>query len=252
MRVAAIQHDIIWQDPEANFARLSPWIATAASAAARLVVLSEMFAVGFSMDTERTAEAPGGPSTQFLTDQAKEHDLWVCGSLPERPAGAARPFNTLVLAGPDGQLHRYRKLHPFSYSREHEFFSAGDEVITVVIDRLRVTPFVCYDLRFANVFWDAAAATDLYVVPANWPDNRGHHWTALLRARAIENQAYVVGCNRVGTGGELRYRGDSHIVDPMGQVLASAAGGETMLVAEVDSATVGLVRERFPFLRDRR
>ena len=112
--------------------------------------------------------------------------------------------------------------------------------------------FVCYDLRFADEFWGVADQTDLYVVPANWPAARRHHWRSLLVARAIENQAYVVGVNRVGHGGKLDYAGDSAIIDPMGEVLATAAGIETVLVADVDPAMVTATRAQYPFMADRR
>ncbi|HVM21142.1 MAG TPA: nitrilase-related carbon-nitrogen hydrolase, partial [Egibacteraceae bacterium] len=150
LRVAAVQHDIVWEEPEANFERLAPWIAAAAAADARLVLLTEMYSTGFSMRTDVTAEPEGGPSTRFLTEQAKRHGLWVGGSIPERTQDADRPFNTLVLAGPDGETHRYRKIHPFTYSGEHEHFAAGESFVTVDIDGVRITPFICYDLRFAD------------------------------------------------------------------------------------------------------
>lgn len=252
MRVAALQHDIVWEDPQANFDRLAPQVAAAAAAGAHLVVLTEMYATGFSMHTERTAEAPGGPSTAFLVEQARAHELWVAASLPERPEGADRPFNTLVVAGPGGQLHRYRKIHPFTYSGEDEHFGAGDEFVTVEVDGVRCTLFVCYDLRFADEFWATATRTDCYLIPANWPQARRDHWTALLAARAVENQAWVVGCNRVGQGGRLTYAGDSRIIDPAGQVVAAAAHQETMLLAEVTAERVAEVRDAFPFLQDRR
>jgi predicted amidohydrolase len=162
------------------------------------------------------------------------------------------PYNTFVLASPRGELHRYRKIHPFTYGGEREAFAAGSEVVTVDVDGVRVTPFICYDLRFADVFWETAASTDLYVVPANWPETRRRHWRALLVARAIENQAYVVGCNRVGSGGKLTYVGDSAVISPMGDVLASAAEVETTLQVDVEPARVAEVRSRFPFAADRR
>ena len=253
MRVAAIQSDIAWEDPEQNFERLRPWVAAAAAAGARLVVLPEMFACGFSMATERVREAPDGPSARFLAEQANQHGLWICGSIPETAAGEARPYNTLVLASPGGQvLHRYRKIHPFSFAGEHEHYGAGDLHVTVDIEGLRCTLFVCYDLRFADEFWARAHDTDAYIVVANWPERRRRHWTTLLQARAIENQAYVVGVNRVGHGSGVDYTGDSRIIDPWGEILAAAAGGETMLLADLKPGAVQDARDRFPVLKDRR
>jgi predicted amidohydrolase len=112
--------------------------------------------------------------------------------------------------------------------------------------------FVCYDLRFADEFWQLAPTTDVYLVPANWPESRRAHWVALLQARAIENQAYVVGCNRVGSGGGLTYSGDSRIIDPLGELLATAARTESILLADVSAEEVAAVRDRFRFLQDRR
>ena len=256
MRIAAFQSDIVWEDPEANFAHLEPWIARAKDQGAELLALPEMYACGFSMATDRIAEPVGGPSAQFLIDGAKRHGLWLAGSVPERAEGAQRPANTLILAGPEGTVHRYRKIHPFSYAGEHEHYVAGTERITVEIAGTRITPFVCYDLRFADGFWAEAEGTDLYLVVANWPDTRARHWIALLQARAIENQAFVAGVNRVGRGGngsaKLTYSGDSRILDPMGDVIVAASGQEALLVADIDPAVVRETRERFPFLRDRR
>jgi predicted amidohydrolase len=120
------------------------------------------------------------------------------------------------------------------------------------IGGIRCAFFVCYDLRFADEFWPLAPKTDCYVVPANWPQSRRAHWSALLRARAIENQAYVVGVNRVGAGGKLTYAGDSVIIDPLGDELANAGDAECIVTAEVDAARVTAIRTRFPFVADRR
>ena len=251
-RIAAVQHDIVWEDRDANFARLAPLVEGAVGLGAELVLLTETFSTGFSM-TPGIGEPEDGPSAGFLRAQAARHGVWVGGSCPEIAPGAELPFNSFVLAGPDGTTHRYRKLHPFTHAGEHERFRAGEKPVTVQIGDLRVTPFVCYDLRFANVFWQAAPETDVYLVPANWPSPRRHHWQTLLLARAIENQAYVVGCNRVGTAGDgTEHVGDSRIVSPMGELLASAAGVETIVLADVDPAEVTATRDRLKFLADRR
>ncbi|NEK60139.1 carbon-nitrogen family hydrolase [Geodermatophilus sabuli] len=260
MRIAAVQHDIVWEDRAANFDRLAPQVARAVGAGADLVLLSETFSTGFSM-TPGIGEPEGGPSSRFLQEQAGRHGVWVAGSCPEiapdtggAGGGAADlPYNCLVLAGPDGEVHRYRKLHPFTHGGEHERFRAGDGPVTVEIGGLRITPFICYDLRFADVFWSAAPDTDVYLVTANWPAARRLHWQTLLRARAIENQAYVVGCNRVGAAGDgTEHAGDSAVVSPMGELLATAAGGETIVLADVDPGEVAATRDRLRFLPDRR
>lgn len=254
MKVAAIQHDTVWCDRDANFDHLAPMVAAAAGAGARLVLLTEMFSTGFALGDE-IAEPEGGPSSRFLVDQAREHDVWIGGSCPELPADAAgdpRPFNSFVLAGPDGTVHRYRKIHPFTFAGEERHFRAGCELVTVTVEGLRMSLFVCYDLRFADEMWQLAPETDVYLFPANWPETRRRHWTSLLAARAIENQAYVVGCNRVGEGGGLVYSGDSRIIDPSGEMLVTAALTESILLAEVTPERVAEVRDRFRFLPDRR
>jgi predicted amidohydrolase len=251
IKVAAIQHDIAWESRDETLAALAPAVAAAAADGARLVVLTEMFAVGFSMAPERVAEPEDGPTEAWLRAQAALLDVWIAGSIPQ-VVESHRPRNVLVLAAPDGSVHRYAKVHPFTYSGEHEHYDAGTELVTVDVEGVRVSLFVCYDLRFADEFWALAPATDCYVVVANWPAKRRAHWRALLVARAIENQAYVVGCNRVGDGDGIAYAGDSAIVDPLGEVLVSASSVVTTLTADVDPTVVATVRARFPFLQDRR
>ena len=256
LRVAALQHDIVWHDREANFERLAPRIAGAAAGGARRVLLTETFSTGFSFDAPGIGEPEGGPSSQFLVEQARTHGVWVGGSCPEigsdAPEGDDRPSNSFVLAAPDGSTSRYRKIHPFSHADEEKYVRAGTEFVTVDVEGVRCSLFVCYDLRFADEFWALAHDTDAYLVVANWPAKRRRHWSALLQARAIENQAYVVGVNRVGRGGTLDYSGDSAIIDPLGETLAAAAGVETVVSAAIDPAHVASTRDHFRFLQDRR
>lgn len=277
MQLALIQHDIIWEDPQANFDRLEPMIAKAAQDGAELVLLSEMFACGFSMDTAKVAEPPDGPSTQFLLSMAAQHNVCVGGSLPllgsagDRPAGD-RPHNALTLAMPDQSLHRYAKIHPFSYGQEDDHYRAGTQLATARVSDVSLGLSVCYDLRFAYLYWHLAKQADLLVVVANWPAKRRHHWRSLLVARAIENQAWVAGVNRVGSGGGIDYCGDSMVVNPLGEIVADGeasrtssmvarvtmalkpamtANPEMTLLAEIDPQLVAQTRERFPFMRDR-
>ncbi|HVC25936.1 MAG TPA: nitrilase-related carbon-nitrogen hydrolase [Acidimicrobiales bacterium] len=249
--VAGVQCDIAWQDRRANLERCGREVAAAADAGAQLVLLPEMFPTGFSMDTDVVAEGPDAATATFLRSQAESRGIHVGGSFACRAPESPLPVNRFLLAGPHGESTVYDKVHPFSYGHEHEHYSPGSRVVSAVIDGVRVTPFICYDLRFADSFWAAAPTTDCYLVVASWPAARQEHWRTLLLARAIENQAYVVGVNRTGTGGGIDYRGGSMVVEPFGGVVADAGSGEKLIVTEVDVRRVRDVRRRYPFLADR-
>jgi predicted amidohydrolase len=252
LTVAAVQHDIVWEDRAATMARVVPLIDEAADRGARLIALTEMFAVGFSMNTAVTAEPFDGPTTAFLVDQAARTGAHVCGSVPIKGDGDDRPCNTLVVVGPDGSIDRYAKKHRFTFAGEDRHFAAGWTTTTIELGGVRLSLFVCFDLRFAPDFWRLAPDTDAYLVVANWPAARREHWRALLRARAIENQAWVVGVNRVGEGDGIAYTGDSAVIDPLGMVVAEAPEDtEAVLVCDIVPAAVADVRSRFPFLADR-
>lgn len=254
MEIAVVQHEIEWESPEANLEALRPQIAEAAASGAELIALTEMFSWGFTMNTEVAHEAPDGPSTRFLLEQAKQTGAWVVGSIPVRDNAHSLPHNRMTLASPTGELHTYNKIHPFTFSGEDKSFQAGTEVHTIEINGLRITTFICFDLRFADEFWKAAANTDCYLVIANWPASRRNHWRTLLQARAIENQAWVVGANRFGEDPNVAYCGDSMIIDPFGEIVAdSGDSARTMLLsADVTAERVAEVRTQFPFLADRR
>jgi predicted amidohydrolase len=249
--VAGVQHDIAWEDADATRKHVRPMIEDAARSGARLIVLPEMFATGFSMNPDRIAEDEGGPGEQFLLEQAAAHDAYLLASIAQRGVdGVFR--NNAVVARPDGTVSRYAKIHPFSFTGEHERYAAGTDFLTVDLDGVRVSVFVCYDLRFADEFWQLAPDTDLYVIPANWPQPRHEHWRLLLRARAVENQAYVLGVNRVGLAKNLAHVGGTALIDPLGETLAEGGNEESIIAGEVDVSTVAEVRERFPFIADRR
>ena len=156
MKVAAIQHDIVWEDAERTRKNVAPLIAQAAVAGARLIVLTEMYATGFSMQPERIAEHPGGANEQFLVDQARKHGSYLVGSIAQWDRADGRARNVAVVAQPSGEVQRYAKIHPFSYAGEDKHYAAGTQFLTVDVvangESLRVSPFVCYDLRFADEF----------------------------------------------------------------------------------------------------
>jgi predicted amidohydrolase len=248
--VAGLQMDVAWEDPPANFERAARLAERAVGAGAELLVLPEMFATGFSMAADRTS-AWAGETRAALAALASRHGVWVLGGYAD--PGETRPRNACSLFRPDGgEALCYHKLHPFTLAGEDLHYDAGEQVFTVPVAGLAVTPLICYDLRFPEPFRAAAEATDLFVVIASWPAPRREAWRTLLAARAIENQAFVLGVNRVGEGDGLSYRGDSMLVDPFGRVLASAAEQEAVLVGEVDAAAVSEARERFSFRADPR
>jgi len=250
VRVALLQMDLAWEDVAENHRRARRLLEDAGREGARLAILPEMFSTGFSMDAERIAQAPGGPSETFLRQSARDLALWIIASVPE--ASGTRPQNMALVVSPEGSVIRYAKIHPFSYGGEHRHYEGGNRVVTVPIEEVRVTPFVCYDLRFPEPFRTAASDTDAYVVVANWPDQRREHWRTLLRARAIENQAYVLGVNRVGDGNRLHYAGDSAAISPLGEALVEGDDRTRLLLCEVDPQAVSKLRARFPALDDRR
>lgn len=251
LRVAGLQMDIEWEQPEENLRRALELAEQAVAAGARLLVLPEMFATGFSMRTEVTVAA-AGQSRRFMETLASDNHIWVAGGYAEQPEGG-RPRNACSVFDPGGcEVLRYHKVHPFSLAGEHELYEGGDSLATALVDGVRVTPVICYDLRFPELFRAAAPGTDLFLVPANWPDKRSHAWRTLLKARAMENQAYVLGVNRVGVAQGHDHRGDSALVGPMGDVLASCAWEPAVVTGEVRIEAVARCREHFSFLADRR
>ena len=250
MIVAGLQLDIAWEDPEENFRRVAPLARKAAASGAEIFSLPEMFATGFSMRAEEMAPHAGAIH-EFLAELAKQHRVWIIGGYAE--PGERRPANACTVIAPDGSeaLH-YRKIHPFSLVGEHDHFEAGETLYTVEISGLRVSALGCYDLRFPELFRAAADATDLFVVIANWPSRRAHAWRTLLAARAIDDQAWVLGVNRVGDAEGFPHEGDTTLVDPWGEVVATLSDEAGVVFGEVDANVVRKARKRFRFLDDRR
>ncbi|MBI2948788.1 MAG: carbon-nitrogen family hydrolase [Verrucomicrobia bacterium] len=253
MRIVACQLDCAWEDKKANYAKVRSLLDAASIPAGALVVLPEMFSTGFSMNVAGIREAEPSETETFLANTARHCSAFVLGGLVTQ-AEDGRGRNEAVVFGPDGErLCRYGKIHPFSFGGETKHYAGGNEVVTFQWQDFVVAPFVCYDLRFPEIFRIATQrGAHLLAVIANWPTRRVNHWVALLQARAIENQAYVVGVNRVGNDPKLSYPGRSLIVDPQGEVLAEGSAEEQIVSGEVDVARVISWRNEFPALRDLR
>jgi predicted amidohydrolase len=251
MQVTAIQPDIAWEDKPANFERVRRLVAAARPEAGGLVVLPEMFATGFSMDVARIHEGPQRETETFLAGLARERSAYVIGGVVSLgPDGRGR--NEAVVFGPDGhEAARYAKMHPFSFGGEPRHYTAGDRVVTCRIGGFTAAISICYDLRFPELYRAAVlAGADLLVVIANWPAPRAAHWTTLLAARAIENQACVVGVNRCGSDPKHAFSGHSRIVDPRGTVIADAGEQEGSITASLDLEALKAYRREFPALSD--
>jgi omega-amidase len=251
MQIIGCQTDICWHDKPANFAAVRHLLDGTAIEPGALIVLPEMFATGFSMDAPAIAETADGPTNRFLSELARQHASYVVGGVVALAADG-RGCNQAAVFGADGaQLARYDKLHPFSFAGEDRHYSGGTDVAVVDCGPWRVAPLVCYDLRFPEIFRRATQqGATLLVVIANWPAARVAHWTQLLIARAIENQAYVVGVNRAGHDPKLAYPGRSVIVDPQGAIVTQLDQQPGLLTGQLDLTALETYRQQFPALAD--
>lgn len=252
LHVRVCQLDIAWEDKSANFARVEDLLKTDPPAPGSLIVLPEMFATGFSMNAAALAEAPGGPTEQFLAGLASRTGCHVLAGLPARADASGGPTNDAVVFDTSGRLvDRYSKMRLFSFADEHRHYRPGEDVRVMEVGALKAAPLVCYDLRFPELARRAVArGAELLIYIANWPAVRQEHWLALLRARAIENQAFVVGANRCGDSPHNRYGGGSVIFDPQGQTLAQAGDAPAVIAADLDVRALLAYRQHFPALRD--
>jgi predicted amidohydrolase len=250
MRVVCCQTDIVWEDPAANHARVAGLLEANPPEAGSLVVLPEMFATGFSMRVDCVAEDSDGETHRFLASLARQYGCTVLGGVVTRAEDGRGSNDSIVFASDGAEVSRYRKMRPFC-GGEQRNYAAGCRTAQFTLGNWRVSHFVCYDLRFPELFRSAARnGTDLFTVIASWPVARIHHWVTLLQARAIENQAYVVGVNRVGDDPALHYNGRSIVVGPGGDILLDCGETEAIRSVEIDLEELREYRKKLPFLAD--
>lgn len=253
LNILGVQMDIAWEDRPANYARADGLLSQAGIAPGSLVVLPEMFATGFSLDVAATVEPEHGPTATWLADLARRTKCAVIGGLvrPGRET-SAMGRNELLACAPDGsELARYQKIRTFRYTREYLHYERGRQVATFDWGGFRICPLICYDLRFPELFRRGVSlGAQLFVVIASWPSVRADHWVTLLRARAIENLAYVLGVNRSGTDPYLDYPGRTILVDPHGEIVADAGASEGVITATASFPVVEDWRREFPALQD--
>jgi omega-amidase len=269
LTVSTIQPDLQWEDKAANLRRLEEKI-DGINEHTELVVLPEMFSTGFSMQPESFAERMDGPTVGWMRYVAARKKIILTGSLIIEEEG--NYFNRLVWMLPNGRYGCYDKRHRFAYAGENDHYTAGQKRLVASVKGWKVLLLVCYDLRFpvwsrqqppesepgtphADLASEIPAKPnleyDLIIYVANWPERRSHAWKTLLQARAIENQSYVIGVNRVGDdGNQIAHAGDSMIIDPLGETLYHAASKEEVFTLTLDQQHLETIRQRFPFWRD--
>jgi predicted amidohydrolase len=248
LHIALFQIDLIWEDPKANLSKIDDLLKKV-SGGTDIVFLPEMFTTGFSMKVTEMAESMEGATLQWILQRSRDHKVAICGSLIIKENN--HYFNRLVFAEPDGKFHYYDKRHLFTMGNEEKYFHKGSSRLIVPYKGWRICPLICYDLRFP-VWSRNMNDYDLLVYVANWPRQRDEVWNTLLKARAMENQAYVAGINRVGTDGQkIHYSGYSQILDAKGNYLANAEiNEEAVLQATLSYTELQRFRTVFPVLKD--
>lgn len=246
-----IQTDLQWEDPAANRLMLEKKV-RAITDKAELVILPEMFTTGFSMHPRRLAETMEGETVQWMRQLAAERKIILTGSVIITENGHF--YNRLLWVLPNGQTGHYDKRHRFAYAGEDAEYTAGNRRMIARVNGWRINVQVCYDLRFPVWARQQPGETpeyDILLYVANWPERRIHAWKSLLTARAIENQCYVLGVNRVGNDGNgIYHSGDSLVIDPLGQTLYQKTGEEDIHTIQLDPSRLEKVREQYPFWKD--
>lgn len=253
LRFTLIQTQLHWEDKQANLRMLKSKI-DALQEQTQVVVLPEMFSTGFSMRPKELAEKMDGPTVQWMSDLAAQKKIIVTGSLIIEDEGAY--YNRLIWLLPNGKAGYYDKRHLFAYGEEDKHYTAGNQRLIASVNGWKINLMVCYDLRFpvwARQQFDQEKnfEYDVLIYVANWPERRSMAWRSLLQARAIENQCYVIGVNRVGNDGNGVYHsGDSMVISPLGEVLYTKANEEHIHTVTLDKTELQNIRNKFPFWRD--
>ncbi|MDP7069774.1 MAG: nitrilase-related carbon-nitrogen hydrolase [Phycisphaerales bacterium] len=248
MRIHCVQFDIVWENKDANHLQIERLLDDSQPEAGDLIVLPEMADVGFSFALDRIVDER---SEAWASSLAAQWRCWIVHGWPVLGADG-RGRNVSGLIGPNGEvIGLAEKMHPFTLGISGSPYSPGDRVRVFDVAQTLLCPLTCYDLRFPEAFRvGMRMGAEVFTVIANWPQQRSDHWRALLQARAIENQAVVIGCNRTGSDPTFRYAGGSLIIDPQGIVLAEGGDQPTVLTAELDVDSLRAWRASFPALQD--
>ena len=243
MRITTIQYDIVWEDKVTNLKNLTSKINTIQS---DVIVLPEMFTTGFTMNPKPFAESMTGKTIQWMKEIALTKDLAICGSIIIREED--KYFNRFIWVNPDGTIYHYDKRHLFL--NEDVSYTPGDKKLIIEYKGWKICPLICYDLRFP-VWSRNSEDYDILIYVANWPDKRKLAWRSLLVARAIENQCYVIGVNRVGEGSGLVYSGGTSLINALGEVQYTNSHIEEVFTVTLSKYDLDKIRTQLPFLEDK-
>jgi omega-amidase len=257
LKITTIQSDLHWENKEANL-RMFENKLLHLEEPTEIVVLPEMFSTGFSMRPQDLAESMEGETVNWMKEQSARHRIILTGSVIIKED--SKFYNRLLWILPNGQMGYYDKRHRFGFAGEHEYYTAGNKRLIASVKGWKINLQVCYDLRFPvwsrqqlqqNESGERAPEFDVLIYVANWPERRSHAWKTLLCARAIENQCYVVGVNRVGEDGNLiHHSGNSMVIDPLGEVLYHMAEEEDIFTITLQKESLESARTKFPFWKD--
>ncbi|HSH67464.1 MAG TPA: amidohydrolase [Bacteroidia bacterium] len=250
LKVTLIQSELFWENKEKNLEQFLKKI-NAISQPTDLIILPEMFTTGFSMNPKKLAEGMTGETVDWMKERAREKKCVIAGSFICEEDG--NYYNRLLWVNPDGSYSRYDKRHLFSMGDEHNHYSAGEEKLIVKLKGWKICPLICYDLRFP--VWarnTKDSSYDVLIYVANWPERRSFPWKTLLLARAIENQSYVIGANRVGKdGNEISHSGDSAVINPKGEIISKIKPNEEATeTVTLSYAELSEFRQQFPAIQD--
>lgn len=249
MRLALAQLDIAWEDKNKNKETSLQFIKHAATEKVDMILFPEMTLTGFSMNTSFIGEN-NKETLEFFKKVSSKFNIFIGFGYVE---GFSNSKNKYSIVSPQGaELVDYTKIHPFSFGEETKFYESGTKISLFKAFDFNIAPFICYDLRFPEIFQIASKKATLITVAANWPMERREHWITLLKARAIENQCYIAGVNRVGEGNALNYSGDSMIIDPLGNIISSLYMEEGLVIADIYPDEVSKVRRNFRLKEDRK
>jgi len=248
LQLCLVQSDLVWEDIPANLARFDAWLGQVPPDT-DVVILPEMFSTGFTNNAAAMAVPMDGAPVKWMLEHAQKLDALIIGSMIISVEG--KYFNRLLAAFPDGRLLHYDKRHLFSLMQEQDHYQAGTEQLIFEFRDWKIFPLICYDLRFP-VWCRNTELADLMIFVANWPEKREEHWITLLKARAIENQCYVAGVNRIGLDDKANnFNGQSAVYDFWGKTAASAGNLPSLCHVTLSKAEIEAHRKRYTFWKDR-